>query len=126
MSRARRAIKNNCGAGGHAFAASEGDVMSAVLQWLALKRIPHWRVNSGALKTQRGNLVRFGAKGMADIYAIGPGGISVWIECKRPKGGALSAAQREFLDCVNRNGGVGIVVSAIESLELQLKEAGVI
>jgi len=57
---------------------------------------------------------------MADIYAIGPDGISVWIECKRPKGGVVSEAQREFLDCVNRNGGVGIVVSTIESLELQL------
>ena len=109
-----------------ALAAREGDVMNAVAQWLALKKIPHWRINSGALKTQRGNLVRFGARGMADIYAIGPDGISVWIECKRPNGGVVSEAQREFLDCVNRNGGVGIVVSSVESLELQLKEAGVI
>jgi hypothetical protein len=101
-------------------------VIRAVDEYLALKRIPHWRMNSGALETRRGGFVRFGATGMSDFYAIGPAGISVWIECKRPEGGRLSAAQREFLDCVIRNGGIGIVVSSIESLELQLKEAGVI
>lgn len=45
----------------------EADIIRAVDQWLALKRIPHWRINSGALKTQRGQLVHFGAKGMADF-----------------------------------------------------------
>ena len=108
-----------CGAGDFSAAVMERDVLGAVLQWLELKRMPRWRINSGALKTRRGNLVRFGARGMSDIHAIGPGGISIWIECKRPKGGALSADQREFLDCVNRNGGIGIIVSSIESLELQ-------
>ena len=104
----------------------EGPVIRAVDEYLALKKIPHWRINSGALKTQRGQLVRFGAKGMSDFYAIGPQGQSIWIECKRPVGGVLSEAQIEFLDCINRNGGVGIVVSSVESLELRLKAAGVI
>jgi hypothetical protein len=104
----------------------EGAVMHNVAQYLALKRIPYWRINSGGLKDSHGRLVKFGAKGMADFYAIGPAGISIWIECKRPKGGRLSAAQKEFLDCINRNGGIGIVASSIESLELQLKEAQVI
>jgi hypothetical protein len=110
------------------FKVKEADVLRAVDQWLALKRIPHWRVNSGGLKDSRGRLVRFGAKGMADFYAIGPApeGKSIWIECKRPNGGVVSAAQWEFLDCINRHGGIGIVVSSIESLELQLKEAEVI
>jgi hypothetical protein len=106
------------------FSPKEADVIKAVDRWLSLKRIPHWCVNSGALKTERGHLVRFGAKGMSDIYAIGPGGISIWIECKRPKGGVVSAAQKEFLDCINRNGGIGIVVNSIESLEQLLREAG--
>jgi hypothetical protein len=38
----------------------------------------------------------------------------------------VSAAQQEFIDCINRHGGIGIVVSSVESLELQLKEAGVV
>jgi hypothetical protein len=104
----------------------EGAVMKAVGQYLTLKRIPHWRVNSGGLKDSHGRLVKFGAKGMADFYAIGPAGISVWIECKRPKGGRLSADQREFLDCINRNGGIGIAVNSVESLESQLQEARII
>lgn len=109
-----------------ALSAGEGAVMNAVSQWLALRRIPHWRMNSGALRTQRGRLVRFGAPGMSDYYAIGPSGVSIWIECKRPKGGRLSEPQRNFLDCVNRNGGIGIVVTSAESLEEQLQQAGVI
>jgi hypothetical protein len=104
----------------------ESDVIRAVDQWLTLRHISHWRINSGALKSQRGQLVRFGAKGMADFYAIGSSGISVWIECKRPIGGILSVAQKEFLDCINRNGGVGIVVNSIDSLESQFKEAGLL
>jgi hypothetical protein len=110
------------------FKIKEADVLRAVDQWLALRRIPHWRVNSGGLKDNRRRLVRFGAKGMADFYAIGPApeGKSIWIECKRPAGGVVSAAQREFLDCINRRGGIGIIVNSVESLERQLKEAGVI
>jgi len=104
----------------------EADVLKAVDHWLTIKKIPHWRINSGALKTERGRLVRFGAKGMSDFHAIGQGGKAIWIECKRPKGGVLSVAQRIFLDSVNGHEGVGIVVSSIESLEMQLKEAGVI
>jgi len=104
----------------------ENPVVNAVQKYLALKKIPHYRINSGAMKTPRGGFIRFGAKGMSDIYAIGPAGISIWIECKRPVGGILSVPQKEFLDCINRNGGIGIVVNSIESLEKQLKEAGVI
>jgi hypothetical protein len=104
----------------------EKSVMRAVSEWLALRQIPHWRINSGGLKDKNNRLVRFGAAGMSDYYAIGSGGISIWIECKRPKGGRLSEPQKNFLDCINRNGGIGIVVSSVESLEQQLKEAGVI
>ena len=104
----------------------ENPVVNAVMEYLKLKKIPHYRVNSGAMKTPSGGWIKFGSPGMSDIYAIGPAGISIWIECKRPVGGRLSEAQREFLDCVNRNGGIGIVVNSIESLEQQLKEAGVI
>jgi len=105
---------------------SEKAVMRAVSDWLTTHKIQHWRINSGALKSERGNLVRFGSAGMSDFYAIGSGGISIWIECKRPKGGRLSEPQRNFLDCINRNGGIGIVVNSVESLEQQLIEAGVI
>jgi hypothetical protein len=106
--------------------ASENSVMNAVDAWLTLRGIPHWRINSGGLQDAHGRLVMFGAKGMSDFYAIGPSGISIWIECKRPLGGRLSEAQKEFLDTINRSGGIGIVVNSVESLEQQLKGEGVI
>jgi hypothetical protein len=127
MNPRRRAIQRT-GNRDPAYQIKEADVLNAVLRWLALHRIPHWRVNSGGLKDSHGRLVCFGATGMSDIHAIGPApeGKSIWIECKRLRGGVVSAAQNEFLDCVNRHGGIGIVVNSIESLEQQLKEVGVI
>jgi hypothetical protein len=104
----------------------EASVLRAVDHWLTAKGIAHWRINSGALKTEGGRFVRFGARGMADIYAIGQEGKSIWIECKRSEGGVVSDAQREFLECVAANGGIGIVVSSVESLERQLKGYGVV
>jgi hypothetical protein len=101
-------------------------VMRAVNDWLTLRGIPHWRINSGGLQDAHGRMVKFGAIGMADFYAIGPAGISIWIECKRPVGGRLTEAQKEFLDCINRSGGIGIVVNSVESLEQQLKGEGVL
>jgi hypothetical protein len=118
--------KRNNGYQKAVFTIKEADVLKAVDHWLTIKKIPHWRINSGALKTDRGHLVRFGATGMSDFYAIGSDGKSIWIECKRPQGGVVSAAQKEFLERINYHGGIGIVVNSIESLELQLKEAGII
>ena len=126
MNPTRRAIQKHSGNREPTFEIKESDVINSVTQWLSASRIPNWRINSGALKNKQGRLVRFGAKGMADIFAIGPDGQAIWIECKRPRGGSLSAAQKEFLDCINRRGGIGIVVTSVESLEEQLKEAGVI
>jgi hypothetical protein len=110
----------------HKTAIKESAVIRAVDQYLTIKHIPHWRINTGCLKNEHGRLVKFGSVGMSDFYAIGPGGISIWIECKRPEGGRLSAPQHEFLDEINRNGGIGIVVNSIDSLEEQLKGEGVI
>jgi len=122
----RKANKTNSCNRDPAYAIKEGDVIKAVDEWLELHRIPHWRINSGALKDSRGQLVRFGAKGMSDFFAIGPKGKAIWIECKRPRGGVVSVPQQEFIDCINKHGGIGIFVSSIESLAIQLIEAGLI
>jgi hypothetical protein len=109
-----------------AFKVKEADVLHAVEHWLALKRIPYWRQNSGALKNAHGQLVRFGKKDSADITGIDPKtGRRFEIECKAP-GENLREGQRQFLDMINRCYGVGICVHSIEELEEQLKEAGVI
>jgi hypothetical protein len=47
------------------------------------------------------------------------------VECKRP-GGKLTKAQSDFIDMINANNGVAIVVNSIESLATLLKGAGII
>jgi hypothetical protein len=53
---------------------SEAEVVRRVMEYLSLKGIPSYRMNSGAFRTASGGFVRFGAKGMGNIYAIGTGG----------------------------------------------------
>ncbi|MGP1431723.1 MAG: hypothetical protein ACTTI6_03135 [Treponema sp.] len=109
----------------------EADILKQVEQWLSAQQIWHMRCNNAAGKAQSGRFMRSftclgrAVVGVSDIYAI-KNGVSIWIECKRPVGGKLSAGQRKFLDAMNRNGAVGIVVNGIESLETQLKAAGLL
>lgn len=109
----------------------ESVVLKQVEEWLTLRHIWHMRCNNSAGKAQSGLFMRsftcngHPVSGVSDIYAV-KDGKSIWIECKRPVGGKLSEGQRRFLDAMNRNGAVGIVVNGIESLESQLAEAGVV
>ena len=108
----------------------ESSVLKQVEEWLTLHRFWHMRCNNSAGKAQSGMFMRsftcngHAVKGVSDIFAI-KDGVTFWIECKRPVGGVISVDQRNFLDAMNRHGAVGIVVNSIESLEAQLKEAGV-
>lgn len=108
----------------------ESQVLKDVESWLSLHHFWFMRCNNSAGKAQSGMFMRsftcngHPVKGVSDIYAI-KDGVTLWIECKRPVGGVLSVDQRNFLDAMNRHGAVGIVVNSIESLENQLKEAGV-
>lgn len=108
----------------------ESQILKDVESWLSLHHFWHMRCNNSAGKAQSGMFMRsftcngHPVKGVSDIYAI-KDGVTLWIECKRPVGGVLSVDQRNFLDAMNRHGAVGIVVNSIESLEAQLKEAGV-
>ena len=124
--RTRTRERNDIGRG-----VREAEVLRQVEEWLTVRHIWHMRCNNSAGKAQSGQFMRsftcngHAVSGVSDIYAV-KDGISIWIECKRPVGGRLSAGQRNFLDAMNRNGAVGIVVNGIESLESQLKDAGVI
>jgi hypothetical protein len=103
----------------------ESAVIRAVDEYLTVSGIQHWRNNTGA-HVEGSRFIRYGKPGSSDFCGVCPGsGRFLAVECKRP-GGKLTEPQRDFLDMINRNGGVGIVVSSIESLEIQLKEAGVI
>jgi hypothetical protein len=108
------------------FKVKEADVLNAILQHMAIMKIPCWRNNTGALKNQHGRLVKFGKKGSADITGIDPKtGKRIEIECKAP-GKPLRAGQREFLNMINQCCGIGICVHSVEELIVQLKEAKII
>lgn len=95
-------------------ASSEKYVQRAVLDYLALKRIFHWRNNSGALRTERGGFIKFGAVGSPDIFAI-HNGVIYGFEIKDVKG-RLSDGQKVFQEGMNKAGGQYIVVRSIDDV----------
>lgn len=97
---------------------SEAEVLRDVMHLLALKRVFHWRNNSGAYSdATSGRYIRFGKKGSADILAVYPDGSGrFWaIECKRPKG-LLSDDQILFLRDVRKHGGISTVCEGVEDI----------
>lgn len=98
----------------------EDEVLRQCLTYLEMKGIYCWRNNTGATKI--GNrFIRYGYKGSSDILGILPNGRFLAVECKREKGGILSPAQKIFLENINKNGGLGIVVNSVEKLKENLK-----
>jgi hypothetical protein len=110
----------------------ESDVLSACLQWLALRRVFHWRQNQGAVPLKGGGFRRIvGLRGLPDVLAIIPrsrpatgGGterlaVFCGIEVKRP-GERPRPEQRAFLDRLNALGGIGLCVHSVTELEQQL------
>jgi len=76
---------------------SEHDAQKSILEWLAYRRIFHWRNNSGAMVSEykgRTRFMRFGAVGSPDIFAMRKG-VCYGIEVKAEKG-RQSDAQKEF------------------------------
>ncbi len=103
----------------------ETDLVRAVLEYLALRRIPAWRANSGAMVVPgaggRKRFVRFnGARGCADVLGLlPPSGRFLAVECKMP-GRHPTADQQGFLDAVGAAGGLAIVVRDVADLVVAL------
>ena len=100
----------------------ETELVRLVLEYLALKKIWAYRVNTGALRDKTGRPVFFGVKGHPDIVArkkpVGYTGFSgrvVWIECKSPKG-KLSEAQEEWRKIAALHGDVFIVARSLDDV----------
>ena len=104
----------------------ESEIQKAILDYLALKKIWHMRLNTGAMSgSHKGKrwFVKFGKPGMADILAtIVVNGILrvYWIEVKRP-GGKQSAAQLEFQAEVYEQGHNYLVVESLEQFMVWFK-----
>ncbi len=102
----------------------ERDVQRACIEFLRLIGAVPIRVNSGAMKSATGRLVKFNhTPGCSDILACVAGRF-IAAEVKRV-GGKLTPDQRLFLDSVTAAGGIGIVVSSVEALAAALKAEGI-
>jgi len=91
----------------------------------ALPGLTMWRNNSGALVDQRGQLVRYGQPGSADLLGVaGPAGRLVALEVKRP-GGRQTDLQRAWQGMVERHGGIYLVVTSVDEAVQGLRRHGV-
>ena len=91
----------------------ESDIQHAVLQYLSLKGIFHYRNSVGAFKTERG-FYRFGAVGSGDIIAV-IGGIYVAIEIKGT-GKSQTPAQETFQANLEHAGGQYWLIHSLDEL----------
>lgn len=96
----------------------ESSLVHAVLDLLAAWRIPAWRRNTGAVKIDK-RFIRYGQAGMADIWAIGPGGRHIEIELKAP-GKKPNAAQLAWLDLLSETGAICLWGDDIDELRNEL------
>lgn len=96
--------------------------MKGCLEYLKMKGVYCWRQNSGSAKIGS-RFIRFTSiNGISDIIGICPDGRFLAVECKRTKGGVVREAQKDFLEQIEKNGGVAVVVNSVESLMQKLKE----
>ena len=63
----------------------ESEAQRAILDYLKVKRVFHYRNNSGGMLAESGHFVRFGTPGSPDIVCVIKGQY-VGIEVKAPKG----------------------------------------
>jgi hypothetical protein len=114
----------------------EGQILKAIMDWLAAKHILAFRQNSGSLRNPAGKPIRFGVPGMADIlvfqrceFRLGANGESIvlaqtirplWIECKAAKG-KQSELQKSFQAQVESEGHKYVVARSIEDVEEALR-----
>jgi penicillin-binding protein-related factor A (putative recombinase) len=95
---------------------AEGAVVKACMDYLKLRGAYVWRNNTGALKDKNNRLVYFGKVGSSDILGVLPGGRFIAVECKAPDG-RLSDHQIEFLNEIERIGGVAVIAKSVDDIE---------
>lgn len=93
---------------------AEHAIQSAILDYLALRGILAWRINSGMVKTEAGGMVRLAPAGFSDIAGIYNGRFLA-IEVKQP-GKKPTAVQQAFLDAVTAAGGVAFVAHSLDDV----------
>jgi hypothetical protein len=107
---------------------TEKDIQNEIIQYLSHVPGYYWRNNTGAALYKsttsagsRARYIRFGHVGSGDITGIGPGGVRVEIEVKRP-GGVQSENQKAFQKMITDNGGVYILAYSVEDVAQKLND----
>jgi predicted porin len=100
----------------------EATVLASVIRYLKIHRAVAWaqRMNTGAVSMGDSRYMRFGFKGCSDIIGQLYDGRFLAIECKSDKG-RLTEEQRNFIERVNRHGGLAGMVRSIDEVDALLQ-----
>ena len=107
----------------------ESAVIQQVKQVIKMTGLKIQRINTGCFTIGEGANRRFiktAEAGTCDFEGYDMRGRFCAIECKRPVGGKLSAAQKWRIDDINAKGGVAFVAHSGEEALKQLQERGCI
>ena len=107
----------------------ESAVIQQVKTIIKMTGLKLQRINTGCFTIGTGSSRRYiktAEAGTLDFEGYDNRGRFLAIECKRPVGGRLSAAQGERIADINRKGGVAFVVHSGEEFLQKLKEKGCI
>jgi hypothetical protein len=110
----------------------ESHIQKQILDYLSLRRIFHYRNNSGAFKSEytkkngekKTGYVQYGAVGSPDIVCVFKGqyvGIEVKGQDAKGKWGVQSADQKAFQDNLEAAGGKYILAMSVEDVIKNLK-----
>ncbi len=102
----------------------EAEILRAIRVRLGKRTdVKLWRINSGAFRDANRRLVRtVSVNGMPDLIGVGPRGVFIGIEAKRP-GGRQSEDQRRFQRALEAVGGIYILARCADEAEALLDAA---
>lgn len=101
----------------------EGKIKKEICEWLYAQGVFFWVQQAGKIPG-RINRSKFLRNGVSDILGIWNDGRMLAIEVKTPKG-RTTDEQLEFLETIQRKGGIAIIARSLESLIIALTMSGV-
>jgi hypothetical protein len=94
----------------------EQGIQAAILAYLRMKHIFCWKNNTAGIYVKaRNTYIPSHAPGVSDILGVLSGGRFLAVEVKAPKG-KVSPHQQQFIDAVNKAGGLAFVARSVEEV----------
>jgi len=105
---------------------TEKQLQKSVIEYLKIHPKIAWseRFNVGAhllINENSRRFIRYSFKGCSDILGQLKDGRFLAVEVKSAKG-KVTECQQQFIDCVNTNGGLGVIVRSIDDINNALKK----